>query len=393
MEVFVKRSFTGYTGEFALNDTTKAVIGDVVEISGQETPYIFWGDGTFSIIRMVVDTYSADEDWIRGMTTITHEYATPLDSSSSSPWIVNFTGCCRDNSTVNNVGIAWSILSQVDVTTPGVCLMPSSSGSTGPCNVIKLSTSCGQLEERGVVGDIHGFECSCVTSSSTNTWLNLFLDGTLQLTCQGSCPTFGLYSFKFTITNAATSQYTQAELLVKVQEKQSCQSIAAGILCVPGLQYDPITHAIVPGSNTTIPGAEGNMIAYSGYPVQFRCFVVQSYLNITSGLVNSFNITNNWCQDQTGALSDSWRNATCLDSDFGAQPAITDIKISDSSEQESLLAALGYHRVDGNLNEGTNGKQTFLWYRKNSGAMEYDKQIASQKGLRRGIVEIRIQSR
>eukprot|EP00960_Hanusia_phi_P002804 83414-Hanusia_phi.AAC.1 len=30
-----RRSFTGYTGNFSLNETTRAVIGDVVEISGQ----------------------------------------------------------------------------------------------------------------------------------------------------------------------------------------------------------------------------------------------------------------------------------------------------------------------------------------------------------------------
>jgi len=517
-----RRSFTGYTGNFSLNETTRAVIGDVVEISGQETPYIFWGDGTFSVIRLIVDTYSVDEDWMRGTTILTHDYPTPLDPSLS-PWKVNFTGCCRDNRTVNNIGRAWTLVATVDVTTskglpqisspllltitstssvnaPGTCAMPASFGSIGPCTVIRLSTTCGVdftgeflLEPDCQGGSTFtqprlGTQATCQSSTSTNTWLQLFRDGTLQLTCAGNCPAFALYSFRFRMQEG--SLYTQAELLVKIQQKQTCESISYGSQCLPGvtfsgipspsfipntfpgngLQYDEQTQALVQ-AKTTVSGDDGNIIAYSGYPVHL-----------------SFNITNNWCQNDTGALVNDWQDPTCLTHDdvlieYGtlpranisfssvqedsiidllvtfenplevatpgqdfpisyaarqyfnttaaasqavargfvkinqnlnegaggagvflwykkfdpslprwSQPAISDIKISDSPEQEALLSLLGYQKVDGNLNEGTSGRKTFLWYRKNSGVMQYDQEVARQKGLRRGIVEIRIES-
>lgn len=43
---------------------------------------------------------------------------------------------------------------------------------------------------------------------------------------------------------------------------------------------------------------------------------------------------------------------------------ITKLNVSSSKEEEEILGGQGYHRIDVNLNEGTPGKQVFLWFKK-----------------------------
>ena len=111
-----QRSYTGYTeastGKFILGPS-QAVIGDVVRISGRVPPRLFFGDDKFTYLDVQVTSYSADQDWFRGNTTLRHTYPTP--NFKTGGWKVSVQGCCRIGAVLNNAGMSWSVYTLVDL--------------------------------------------------------------------------------------------------------------------------------------------------------------------------------------------------------------------------------------------------------------------------------------
>jgi hypothetical protein len=111
-----RRSYTGYTeastGTFILGPS-QAVIGDVVRISGRVPPRLFFGDDKFTYLDVQVTSYSADQDWFRGNTTLRHTYPTP--NFETGGWKVSVQGCCRIGAVLNNAGMSWSLHTLVDL--------------------------------------------------------------------------------------------------------------------------------------------------------------------------------------------------------------------------------------------------------------------------------------
>ena len=68
--------------------------------------------------------------------------------------------------------------------------------------------------------------------------------------------------------------------------------------------------------------------------------------------------------------------------------AITHLNVSTSSEEEALFHNEGYVKLEGNLNEQAGGSDVFIWYKKASGHVTYQRNRPTQMGLENAITNI-----
>jgi len=93
-----------------------AKIGDHLALFGKEPPQFLYGDSQYaSTMTMEVTAVSNTEDWVMGVTHLTHTYATP--NNQQRPWKAQLVGCCRISEIVNNAGLGFEITAEVDLTT------------------------------------------------------------------------------------------------------------------------------------------------------------------------------------------------------------------------------------------------------------------------------------
>jgi len=72
------------------------------------------------------------------------------------------------------------------------------------------------------------------------------------------------------------------------------------------------------------------------------------------------------------------------------QEAITHINISASSEDEARLAGLGFHMLEGNLNEQAGGSEVHIWYKKASGIVSFEETRPLQPGFELAVTNITV---
>jgi len=68
--------------------------------------------------------------------------------------------------------------------------------------------------------------------------------------------------------------------------------------------------------------------------------------------------------------------------------AITDIRASESADEEARLERDGYEKVEGNLNEQAGGREVHLWYKKSSGGHMWESSRPHADGVDIGITDI-----
>eukprot|EP00286_Rhodomonas_abbreviata_P022922 CAMPEP_0181315814 /NCGR_PEP_ID=MMETSP1101-20121128/15571_1 /TAXON_ID=46948 /ORGANISM="Rhodomonas abbreviata, Strain Caron Lab Isolate" /LENGTH=1134 /DNA_ID=CAMNT_0023423037 /DNA_START=135 /DNA_END=3540 /DNA_ORIENTATION=+ len=131
---FTRSVDTSYFSGSALDGYSRT--GDVITMTGRETPMFDFGDGfeqRLDKLEMTVIAYSVRENWFLGSTTLKgHVYPTPnnedRDGLSSRPWLAKFTGCCRFGELMNNADTPWVLTAEVDLqralTSPRVGILP-----------------------------------------------------------------------------------------------------------------------------------------------------------------------------------------------------------------------------------------------------------------------------
>jgi hypothetical protein len=100
-------------------------INDLVTVGGANPPTLLFGDGSaIEIMSFYVTSFSAVEDWFRGVRRYNHTYKTPNFGWSTNPdgsivhgvpWTVTFAGCCRINATENDPNSAFQLVATVDL--------------------------------------------------------------------------------------------------------------------------------------------------------------------------------------------------------------------------------------------------------------------------------------
>jgi len=71
-----------------------SAVGDAIILNGKSWPTLALGDGALQqYISMTVLSFSSRDNWVHGVATASHTYATP--NNAGAPWFVTFQGCCR----------------------------------------------------------------------------------------------------------------------------------------------------------------------------------------------------------------------------------------------------------------------------------------------------------
>ena len=90
-------------------------IGDVIQLTGQESPQFLYGDSQLvQILSMTVTSYSLQRQWIMGEIHLEHQYSSPV-SPDGTPWNAQFIGCCRLSDLQNNAGKPWVLTAELNL--------------------------------------------------------------------------------------------------------------------------------------------------------------------------------------------------------------------------------------------------------------------------------------
>jgi hypothetical protein len=94
---------------------TTVSVGDIVQLTGQESPQFLYGDSSLvRILKMKITSFSLQRQWVMGEVYLTHHYSSPV-SPDGSPWNAQFIGCCRLDNLQNNAGRPWILTAEIDL--------------------------------------------------------------------------------------------------------------------------------------------------------------------------------------------------------------------------------------------------------------------------------------
>jgi len=106
---------TAFRKSVSKEEFRDAKIGDHLILFGKEPPQFLYGDSQFaSTLTMEVTAVSNTEDWVMGVTHLTHTYSTP--NNQERPWMAQLVGCCRISELANNADLGFEITAEVDLT-------------------------------------------------------------------------------------------------------------------------------------------------------------------------------------------------------------------------------------------------------------------------------------
>ncbi len=99
-------------------------VGDIVPLTGQESPQFLYGDsGLARILKMRVTAFSIQRQWLMGEVQLTHHYSSPI-SPDGSPWKAQFIGCCRLSGLQNNAAKPWVLTAEIDLNRANMSPLP-----------------------------------------------------------------------------------------------------------------------------------------------------------------------------------------------------------------------------------------------------------------------------
>ena len=90
-------------------------VGDIVQLTGQESPQFLFGDSSLvRILKMKITSFSVQRQWVMGEVYLNHHYSAPV-APDGSAWNAQFTGCCRLDDLQNNAGRPWVLSAGIDL--------------------------------------------------------------------------------------------------------------------------------------------------------------------------------------------------------------------------------------------------------------------------------------
>jgi hypothetical protein len=90
-------------------------LGDIVQLSSQESPQFLYGDSRMAqILKMKVTSFSVERQFLMGEVALVHRYASPV-APDGKPWKAQYIGCCRLDNLQNNAGRPWVLTAEIDL--------------------------------------------------------------------------------------------------------------------------------------------------------------------------------------------------------------------------------------------------------------------------------------
>lgn len=275
--------------------------GDTIVLNGRQWPVFDFGDTSVDLyLKMNVNAYSVSENWVQGVTELTHTYATP--NNAGSPWVAHFTGCCRVPTINPGTANSWDLSVSIDLLlldeSPQATPLPIARIPFAPDTTVQFPSAAFHRDHAGadltysLATPVQG---QSVTSSLDQTGMvSVTMPASGLLSSLDSPGTERVFECKVQVSMAGL--YTQLDMLVVIY-------VAADppVVTISGGAYPSTNHTLNSGFHFGIEVSASS--AASSTNVGFTVGTLPSGLTLsTVAGLNPVTMNMEWmpCEDQLG---------------------------------------------------------------------------------------------